>query len=52
MYELDILVNPDPEGLAYAGIGIRFTGLSYAEITGFLSQIREEVAAVFAVQQQ
>jgi hypothetical protein len=50
MYDIAVLVNPDPEGLAYAGIGMRFTGLSYPEITRFLSQIRDEVEAVFVGQ--
>jgi hypothetical protein len=52
MYDIEVLVNPDPEGLAFAGIGMRFTGLSYIEITQFLSQIRDEVDAVFAGQQK
>lgn len=48
IYDIEILVNPDPEGLAYAGIGMQFTSLSYVEITQFLSQIRDEVNTVFA----
>jgi hypothetical protein len=48
LYTLNVLVNPDSEGLLYAGIGMHFTGLSYAEITRFLEQIREEVNGVFS----
>ena len=48
LYTLDVLVNPDSEGLIYAGIGMHFTGLNYAEITRFLEQIREEVNGVFS----
>jgi hypothetical protein len=48
LYTLDVLVNPDAEGLIYAGIGMHFTGLSQAEITRFLAQLRDEVNGVFS----
>jgi hypothetical protein len=43
LYDIDVLVNPDPEGNVNAGIGMRFSGLDYAQIYQFLSQLRDEV---------
>jgi len=49
LYAIDVLVNPDPEGLVHAGIGMRFNGLSYAEIAQFLFQIRDEVNTAYGI---
>lgn len=43
LYDVDILVNPDPSGNVNAGIGMRFSGLDYAQIYQFLSQLRDEI---------
>jgi len=51
LYALDVLVNPDPEGLAYAGIGMRFNGLLYSDLHQFLTQFHDEVQSVFSAHQ-
>lgn len=48
LYDIDVLVNPDPEGIVYGGIGMHINGLDYAVITQFLGQIRDEVNNVWA----
>ncbi len=45
LYDIDILVNPDPAGNVNAGIGMRFSGLDYIKIHQFLTQLRDEVEA-------
>lgn len=49
LYDIDILVNPDPAGNVNAGIGMRFSGLDYIKIHQFLSQLRDEVNAALKV---
>ena len=46
LYDIDVLVNPDPSGNINAGIGMRFSGLDYSQIYQFLSQIRDEINAI------
>jgi len=48
LYDIDVLVNPDPEEIFEGGIGMRITGLGYTVITQFLGQIRDEVDIVWA----
>ena len=45
LYDIDILVNPDPAGNVNAGIGMRFSGLDYIKVYQFLTQLRDEVEA-------
>jgi hypothetical protein len=45
LYDMDILVNPDPAGNLNPGIGMRFSGLDYSQIYQFLSQLRDEINA-------
>jgi hypothetical protein len=49
LYDIDVLVNPDPAGNVNAGIGMRFSGLDYVRIYQFLSQLRDEVNAALKV---
>jgi hypothetical protein len=46
-YALDVLINPDPEGLLYAGIGMHFSAVSYIQIIHFFEKIRDAVNAAF-----
>jgi hypothetical protein len=46
LYDVDILVNPDPSGNVNAGIGMRFSGLDYSQVYQFLSQLCDEIHAV------
>jgi hypothetical protein len=52
LYTLDVLVNPDPGGLVYAGIGMHLTGLTYTDLHRFLIQFRDEVQSVFTAHHQ
>lgn len=49
LYDIDILVNPDPAGSVNTGIGMRFSGLDYIKVYQFLSQLRDEVNAALKV---
>ena len=46
LYDVDILVNPDPSGNVNAGIGMCFSGLDYSQVYQFLSQLCDEIHAV------
>ncbi len=50
LYDIDILVNPDPAGNVNTGIGMRFSGLNYSQIYQFLSHLRDEINAALREQ--
>lgn len=37
LYDIDVIVNPDPAGNVNTGIGMRFSGLSYSQLYKFLN---------------
>ena len=47
-YDLELLVNPDPQSIQGAGFGLHFSGLSYAELTRFLVELRTEVRQIWS----
>ncbi len=50
LYDIDILVNPDPAGNVNAGIGMRFSPTRITlKIIEFLDQLRDEVNAALKV---
>lgn len=46
MYDITVLVNPDPEAIVLSGISVRFSGFSYSETRAFFSKLHEEVKAM------
>jgi hypothetical protein len=48
LYDVTILVNPDPEAIKFGGIGIRLGGFSYTAVYEFFSKLNDEVKAACA----
>ena len=45
LYDINVLVNPEPETLGYCGLGMRLSGFSYVELHDFLIQLDADVKA-------